>query len=545
MIPASNRRWKSLEGRDGKILLVIFIIACALIFPKLGDRRLWQDEAETALIAVNVLHTGLPFGWDGRRLVTQNDGQEMTESYLWAWTPWLMHYIAAAGIAVGGENSFGARWPFALLGCVSFPLFYWLVRRMSDSRPLAIVAVALLLSSVQYLLLMRQCRYYALLPAAFFLSLAGYQALPTKRGTVALGIGLVLLFHSNYVSCAIAATGLLLHAALFRRTGAIWKQLIISGLILAAGAIPWIVGTGVASRASALTSAKFSEGLLGTILMSNRYVCPWLVIVPLFLIYRVKRMRMDGAFALCLCLIIPMFFFLPMFLWPNPRYVSFLLPIGALIEAHAVRALYAWKSGLGLALALFLAGSNVLIAPLPALLPTNIGRELFGGAVETGRDALALGLIKSELGGYAFEITHHGQGPDEELVSFVEQNTAEDDLIGITHNGLPIMFHTRRALTGLLSPETRERAGWDKLPPYLRDVSLARWIILRPEPFGPERMSKPEVLDALQREGVAIERVLHLDIDDTRWINNPLVPHHVFRPHKDSSEGIDVLLLSH
>jgi 4-amino-4-deoxy-L-arabinose transferase-like glycosyltransferase len=104
--------------------VALFVIACVLIFPNLGDRNLWQDEAETALIAKNILRTGLPLGWDGRQFVTQLSGAEMTASYLWAWTPWLMHYVAALGMGVAGQTAFGARWPFALAGCFSFPLFY-------------------------------------------------------------------------------------------------------------------------------------------------------------------------------------------------------------------------------------------------------------------------------------------------------------------------------------------------------------------------------------------------------------------------------------
>src|SRR5205085_3579100 len=208
----------------------------------------------------------------------------------------------------------------------------------------------------------------------------------------------------------------------------------------------------------------------------NRYVCPWLLIIGLIVGHFLKRARFDQTVALAFSLLIPMFFFLPALLWPNPRYVSFLLPIGMLIEAHAIQSVHRWKSWLGIALAIVLVASNLLIIPLPALIPTRIGREWSGGAVETGKDVLALSLFKSEIAGYAFEITHKCRGPDEELASFVQQNTALDEVIGVTHDGLPTMFHTGRALAGLLNTQTRERPGWNKLPPYLSDITQARWI---------------------------------------------------------------------
>ena len=531
------------DGGDRVAALVAFCTACVLIFSNLGDRHLWQDEAETALIAHNVLQTGLPLGWDGKRLVTQNEGMEMTDSFLWAWTPWMMHYVAAAGIAVAGETSFGARWLFGLIGSLSFPVFYWLVRRKSNNRFLAVTAVALLLSSVQYLLLMRQCRYYALLPLGFFVAVAAYLSLPSKRSMVILVAAGIFLFHSNYVSSVIALAGLLFHAAIFRRREAIWKQLALSGLAIGAATVPWMMLTGVFSRVS--PSLGFVQNAVCTLIMANRYVCPWLVIIGVIVGHFLKRTPVDPTLALSFSLLVPMFFFLPALLWPNPRYVSFLLPIGMLIEAHAIESVHRWKSWLGIALAIVLVASNLSIIPLSALIPTRIGREWSGGAVETGKDALALGLFKSEIAGYAFEITHKCRGPDEELASFVQQNTVSDDVIGITHDGLPTMFHTGRALAGLLSPEARGRPGWNQLPLYLSDITQARWIIIRPERLGSEGMSAAELHDLLQRNNIRIEKSFHLNISDMRWINNPFISQHVFNPSKVPGEPVDVLLLTH
>jgi len=144
----------------------------------------------------------MPLAWDGRLLVTSFNGEDLSDSFLWAWTPWLQHYVAAFGMAVGGDTSFGARWPFALLGCLSFPFFFLLVRGMTKSRFIAVAAAVMLLTSVQYLLLMRQCRYYALLPVLFFLCVYGYRLLPARSGCALFSTGLVLFFYSNYVSCA-------------------------------------------------------------------------------------------------------------------------------------------------------------------------------------------------------------------------------------------------------------------------------------------------------------------------------------------------------
>ncbi|MGH7288959.1 MAG: hypothetical protein ACREI8_13165 [Myxococcota bacterium] len=202
---------------------------------------------------------------------------------------------------------------------MSFPLFYRVTLRLSRDRSLSLLASALLLASIQYLLLMRQCRYYALLPVLFFLALWGYDALPSKRGVTLLSLGLVGLFHSNPVSCAIVATGFVLHAALFRRRDRVGIHLLVSGLFLAAASVPWVLATGLLDRTSAaLTFAPsrsaFGINLLGTLIMSNRYICPWLVLAGLGIAWSLRRFRLRPIDALCLCMLAPAFVFLPQFL---------------------------------------------------------------------------------------------------------------------------------------------------------------------------------------------------------------------------------------
>src|SRR5437879_13444610 len=52
----------------------LLLLAALLIFPNLDDRRLWDDEAETALLAQNTLRFSVPIAWDGVSLVSQECG---------------------------------------------------------------------------------------------------------------------------------------------------------------------------------------------------------------------------------------------------------------------------------------------------------------------------------------------------------------------------------------------------------------------------------------------------------------------------------------
>ncbi|GAG05908.1 unnamed protein product, partial [marine sediment metagenome] len=67
------------------VLSVGWVLAgCVVLLPNLGDRCLWQDEAECALVARNILRTGLPMAWDGRLLVASMHGMEFTDTLLWS-----------------------------------------------------------------------------------------------------------------------------------------------------------------------------------------------------------------------------------------------------------------------------------------------------------------------------------------------------------------------------------------------------------------------------------------------------------------------------
>ena len=56
-----------------KFLLGLLLIASLLLFKNLDNIYLWQDEADTALLAQNILEYGYPRAWEGNIIITQND----------------------------------------------------------------------------------------------------------------------------------------------------------------------------------------------------------------------------------------------------------------------------------------------------------------------------------------------------------------------------------------------------------------------------------------------------------------------------------------
>jgi hypothetical protein len=84
------------RARTGPIAAGLAAIAALLVLPGLGATSLWEDEAKTAFVARNVLHTGLPMASDGRNVVSLFTDNRDIRDGLFIWQPWLQIYLAAS-----------------------------------------------------------------------------------------------------------------------------------------------------------------------------------------------------------------------------------------------------------------------------------------------------------------------------------------------------------------------------------------------------------------------------------------------------------------
>lgn len=138
----------------------LVLVSAFLLLWNLGDQRLWDDEAQTALISQTILDHGLPLGHDGMNSFSQELGAEFGADHVYKWHPWLPFYLLATFFRLFGVSTFTARLPFALLGIGCPVLVYFLAAALFERRHVAIAAAALLAFSVPFLLLAKQCRYY-------------------------------------------------------------------------------------------------------------------------------------------------------------------------------------------------------------------------------------------------------------------------------------------------------------------------------------------------------------------------------------------------
>ncbi|MDP7076630.1 MAG: glycosyltransferase, partial [Myxococcota bacterium] len=78
-----------MRASDRSIALGIAALAGLVLLTRLDRPMLWQDEAQTALLARSILEFGVPVGFDGLNSYSQELGVEYGEDRIWRWHPWL------------------------------------------------------------------------------------------------------------------------------------------------------------------------------------------------------------------------------------------------------------------------------------------------------------------------------------------------------------------------------------------------------------------------------------------------------------------------
>jgi 4-amino-4-deoxy-L-arabinose transferase-like glycosyltransferase len=223
--------------------VLLFAAAFWLLFYHLDNHLLWGDEAETAVLAKNVVQFGVPRTYDGTNYLILHGNVDETPGHVWIWSPWMQNYLAASSFMLFGPTTWAARAPFALIGWCSLPLLALAAWRIYRSHWVTLASVALLAASEIFLLHARQCRYYSISVFAEILFVYGACELlaARRRGVWLAALALVLQFYSNYIIAAANLPALICLAWILRRQGhaAILRVALVFGVFIAA-VLPWL-----------------------------------------------------------------------------------------------------------------------------------------------------------------------------------------------------------------------------------------------------------------------------------------------------------------
>jgi len=332
---------------------VLFGFALYLLFCNLDSHLLWGDEAETALLAKNVLRFGIPKTVDGVNHITVlGNFRDENAGHVWIWAPWLQEYVTAASYLVGGATTWSSRAPFAALAWLSVVLLARAVYRIYRDHRVALASCLLFATSEVFLLHSRQCRYYAITVLAEVVLIYGGLQLLTerKKGMWLLALGLTLQFYTNYIVAAanmpfVIALGWLLYR---ERRGL--KQLVVAVGIFASAATPWLMYAQPWRQSKELMHDSFGSKLLYYVTEWHFHFVPWIfLLLPVAgLLTKLLRSNSRDAFNPVTpfesALLIALAGYFGVLLLPpmELRYLLPLLPIGCVLGAAWVFRYIRW-----------------------------------------------------------------------------------------------------------------------------------------------------------------------------------------------------------
>jgi 4-amino-4-deoxy-L-arabinose transferase-like glycosyltransferase len=489
----------SFGWKEAVCVAVLVVAAGWLFLANLGDQFLWDDEAQTALIAKTVMTDGVPRGYDGKNFFSQERGREYGRNYIYRWHPWFPFYLLAGVFSVCGIGQWTARLPFALMGWATVPLCYWFARSLWESRRAAVLAAVLVATSVPFLVFSRQCRYFS--PCALFslLGLIAYCYLVRRRrwAGVALVVSAVLLFHSLFLYWAVLVAAVLIHAAIFHRDRlaavASWSAVT---LLLN---VPWLVWL-----LSPPTVGRYPEqanpwnwpfvNANQYLVQSYLHVFSPLLVVLLLVLGIISKAR-------------------------TKRFVS--------MDADSVRGaslllLFILINYVALCLSTPLCFFRYLAPAIPplCLLAAKVLDSSMRLHWSVGIAALAAILGLSRLPDYLYEITHHYVGPVNGIVAYLNQHGKPDDVVAITYGDLPLKFYTTMRVVGGLT-------GEDLTPALAAD-----WVIVRRD----IHCDKDEAVAAYLKQNLPWQRYRRIELDcpDIPYNNREDPDEHCYRTVTDA-----------
>ncbi len=488
-------------------LAALFIVASFLLLYNLDNQYFWQDEAETACLARNIVKFGVPAASDGRNLVVL-DFYDRPEDYfpgkLWKGQPWLAMYMAATSFRIFGENTFAGRLPFAVLGIFTIFLTYLLARRLFRDRAVANITALLLTLSVPFILHCRQCRYFS--PGIFLTVLSAYLYLDylRKRSFSALLLlaSLFLLVNTSVGYYLSVATAITAHLYFHDRKNFFCRRnlIVLSVIFLYAASALYLFNI---SRRVAKPGLKWiSPNIRYYVRSINRYIFPWRSFLILYACYAAIKRRFvfeigtrdRKALLIILAFIASVFPYIIFADFNSLRYVIHVAPFFYMLEAYIFYRIIRESRQ-----------AAVLII-LPIALFTNL---------------LSISLpVESYFGNYLYEITHDYDGPVEGIVKFLNKNAKPDDTVKIMYGDNACIFYTGLKV--------------DNRQPF-EDGQYPEWIIPR-RAWNDSRFYASDYYKEIEKryEKIAIP------YPDIRWENRPDdMGYHKYRTDT-SSPGVTI-----
>ena len=546
---------------------VVAVVGAVLIFTNLGSDYLWEDEGDTAALASNILKFGVPKAWDGAAFLDSDHGARLNRNLVMVTHPWAQYYLTAASFLVFGQNTFAARFPFALASWMSILFVYFFLWRLTGSRLTAFSAAALLVLSVQFLLYARQCRYCALNMLLVCWLFWTFFKMKSVRECALFVLAAVLLFHTHPYGIApvVALGGLsLIYRPFKTQRRLVW----FAAPAIALLTLPWLALSSLSSSGSALnTTAAESPGefvercaqafiectsvtpLIGSVivlLIAALLVRAKKKSVPQEEITNTATIPLENAPAFLetnqISILVAVFATILIYalataitqssdsLWlAGMRYASPVLPLAAMAAAIIIVKASRGNALIWLSL-LFVFGLTKLaqLTPWVAANPSGLirlGKYSVGAHVPAKMvdRFLGVGLLI-----YVRDLWRENPGTVAKSCKFLRENAKPGDVLIVNYAMEPTYFYTRlpQAMGILRQYPVYQRARELGLPEYVFGVDHVRWIVWRSAwETGPGYAINDVIREIVERGG-RITTVM--EMEETVWENREDIHFHRF-----------------
>ncbi|MDD8017016.1 MAG: glycosyltransferase family 39 protein [Bacteroidota bacterium] len=487
---------------------ILVALASCMMLTNLGNHYLWQDEAQTALISKTILVHGIPLGTDGKNFFSQEFGAEYGNGYVYRWHTWLPFYIVAGFFWLFGESNFIARLPFAFMGIAIVVLQYYYGNFLWKNRRRAFLGAFLLLFTVPFLLLTRECRYYAPLILLTQASIFSYTLFVQNRryASALFVVSSVLLFHVQYLYCAVVLMAAGIHLVVFHRDRFI-KFSILCSVVVAIN-VPWIIWLSTIPYSSRYSNQfyTFSE----TILVAQKYARQF--------------------FHYVLGFSFTVFTFLVIYLYAL-KQKKIELPSGYRLQAYILIILF---SVLLFIILIFTAPTQFFrylgpIIPLACLLVVPLIVKSWNIHHFFGVISFLAFFIGKPLPSFFYELTHDYDGPIEGIVKYLNTHGNFTDTVAITYEDMPVKLYTGMRVVGGLTGE------------HLSQIKHAKWIIIRKHTiFEQEKVIRQYIRDSVD---LSLYKAIVIDYPDIPFENREEPTEHLFKTasHQTNDERVHIL----
>ena len=533
----------SISIRSHWPLALLAVIGAALIFTNLGAGYLWADEGDTAVLASNILKFGVPKAWDGVTFIDSDFGARENDRLVMVSSPWIQYYLAAGSFLIFGQNSFAARFPFALAAWTSILLTYFIVWKVTANRWAAFSAAFLLVSSVQFLLYSRQSRYYG--PSMLFTCalIWTFFQMGSLRKALLFALLAILLFHIHpigLVPIGVFALVTLLHPSFATQRRSFWTVL----PAILAFTIPWfaLARTGYAENAALVPSIRDFFLRFAQYTIECASVTPLVGIAVILGVALIRRRQGSGFLSsrerdfLLVISAVLLSYAIAMALtqrsaalWVTGiRYTSAILPLiamvaGVLIAKVSHQRAFIWASILFVFVFTNLAQITpwVLWAdknpdPENKIVAFHVPERIVDGLAATGSLLFVRDLFRPNPG----TVTA--------ACEFLKKNAEPTDTVITNYESEPLYFHTRlpQAMKIMRQDSIYEIAKGQNLPEYVFGVDHARWVVWRFNWDDYLGIRWADVEQHLLSEDAKISDVTELK--ETAWENRENIHFHRF-----------------